>query len=678
MCTALLAGDASSQPPRPHSSPSLAPNGPSLATPVLGRPPVPRANTQSDAQGWLAPYQSRIASLAGEPALAAGVPPPPPAPWWDEQVMRPFSTTEPLFLELGALSEGALFHSSYLRAVVLEPRIRHTELVEQQAQFDWRTFLETTYNDQNDPVGNTLTTGNNDPRFKNQVWYLDSGLRRANSLGGELEAFQRLNHQDNNSRFLVPNPQSTTRLQLQYTQPLLKGAGRVYNESRIVLAQIQLNRADDEVAAELETHLLKVAESYWELYRSRAEFFQRQKLRQSAEWILEVLEGRQHVDSVQRQVLRARTALARRQSESIRAGTQIRNIEAQLRLLVNDPALVQATGREFTPREAPLRAPLTTDMASSLHTALLNRADISQAIRDVRSTAVRVRVAERDVLPRLDLLVSTYVAGLANNLNLGDSVGNQFSQGRPGYQAGLQFDMPLGRRESRAQLERQQLEMNRVLARFRLAVEEGLTRVEVAVREVDTSYRELVSRYQAMAAADEETRYLHDRWRLLPGADDSAPLLLETLLESQERLLEEESQVARAQVNYALAILRLKRELGVLLRLDRPGDPSFPAELDDTMAPPFDPATMPPPLSGQPRVPSAGAPQQASENGRAGDLAGAAGWDGAPAAVAPSAAGPTAAPAGPIFAAPPVPGAGPAPSIAPLSSARRPASTHGR
>ena len=102
----------------------------------------------------------------------------------------------------------------------------------------------------------------------------------------------------------MPNPQATTQLELRYTQPLLNGAGRSFNESRIVLARIHTEISSDALAAELEEHLVKVTEAYWELYRARAEYFQRQKLVDSARATLEILEGRAGVDADRRQVLR--------------------------------------------------------------------------------------------------------------------------------------------------------------------------------------------------------------------------------------------------------------------------------------------------------------------------------------------------------------------------------------
>ncbi len=490
-------------------------------------------------------------------------------PWWDEQVRLPLNrTSQPLRINIAALSEGALRNSSHVRVISAAPSIRRTELVQQVAEFDWRAFLESTFDDSNDPVGSTLTTGTNANRFKDREWSLEAGGRRRNTLGGDLEVVQRFGYQNNNSRFLIPNPQRTARLELQYTQPLLKGAGRAYNESRIVVAQIQVNQSNDEVAGQLEAHLVEVTEAYWELYRARAEFLQRHKLLAAAESILVNLEARREVDSVERQVLRARTAVAKRKSEMIRAGTVIRNWESRLRLLVNDPVLVQAGRREFTPLDSPLLGHVPLDMSESLHTALLNRPDISVAVRDVRRAGVELGVAEQDILPKLDLVASTYVAGLSADRGVGRAPGDQFSEGRPSYTVGLQFEIPIGNRAARAATQRRQLEMARAMDRYRLAVEESLTSVEIAVREVETSYREMIARYEAMNAAESEALYLEDRWKVLPGVNDSAAQLLDNLLDAQERVANEEETLVRAQVGYAVALVRLKSEMGTLLRID--------------------------------------------------------------------------------------------------------------
>jgi outer membrane protein TolC len=314
------------------------------------------------------------------------------------------------------------------------------------------------------------------------------------------------------------------------------------------------------------------------LYRARAEYYQRSKLVRSAQETLAIVEGRADVDAERRQVLRARAAVTARESEMARSWTSIRNAESRLRLLVNDPILLQSQRREFIPSDAPLMDQLPLSIGESLYTALQHRPDISRSIREVRASAVRLGVARNEVLPKLDLLATTYVAGLTGGTDVSQSFGNQFADGRPTYSVGMLFEFPLGNRAARAQQQRRRWEMNRSMSQFRLTVEEALTAVEVAVREVETTYEELIGRYDAMVAAADEVGYLSDRWRTLPGTEDSAILLLDNLLDAQDRLADEEAAMARAQVGYAMAIVRLKQEMGTLLLLMPAGTPPVPGE----------------------------------------------------------------------------------------------------
>jgi outer membrane protein TolC len=530
-----------------------------------------QANIECDAEHWLAPFLARSSERQGIDASFGDEPLRMPegfSPWWDGQVRRSAKPSS-LGIDVDGLVQSALEHSPAIRAVSTAPGIRQTVLVEESADFDWRSFLETTYDNFDDPVGNTLTTGNNDTRFTDRVWHASGGFRRKNNHGGEFELAQRLGNQENNSRFLIPNPQGTARLELSYTQPLLSGAGVPYNRSRIVLAQIDTNASVDEVVELVQDHLLHVTEAYWELYRSRARYLQRVKLMKDAVTIAQNLADREQVDALHRQVLRAQAAVARRRSEIARAWTEVRNTESQLRLLVNDPLLLQNAAGELVPRDAPSLAEVNVGMSDSLTTALSKRPDISQAIRAMRATSVRLGVARNEILPRLDLLVSTYVAGLEGDARVLSAWSSQFAEGRPGFSAGLHFEMPVGNRAARARYQRRNLEMTRAISEFQSTVESSLTEVEVAVREVQTSYREVVGKYQAMLAAANEMSYLDDRFRTLPGASDSATLLLEDLLDSQERLADEEGAFVDAQVEYSKSLVRLRKATGTLLRYDQ-------------------------------------------------------------------------------------------------------------
>ena len=547
------------------------------ATPGSGRGPAPgtsgfRATVESDAPNWIGPYMGRTGML---PAGVEQSPTPAPSvvvpenfsAWWDSLVQqRAGIAPRSISVDVTTLVQQALIYSSQVQVLQADPEVQHRIVKQEEATFDWRTFLNAKYDDLNDPIGNTLTTGNNDSRFEDHHTVSSGGLKRRTTAGGEVKLSQQFGYQDNNSRFLLPNPQSTSRLELSFRQPLMSQSGVAYNQSQIVLARINASSSGDETLEELQRHLYGVAEAYWKLYRARAEFFQRQKLLSSAQKVLKTLEGRHGVDTIPRQILRARAAVARAESRMQRAVTDIRNAESQLRLLVNDPEMLNGGAVEFTPMEAPSMVPMPVGLRESLQEALVNRPDISHAIRQMRGSGVRMGVSKSEMLPKLDFIVSSYVAGLENKAQFVDSFNNQFTQGRPGYTVGMEFEVPLGNRAAKAKVEQRQWELKRAINSFKATVETSLTEVEIASREVDTAWRELLGKYQAMVAAQNEVSYLQDRFDVLPNVEESSILLLEDLLDGYERLADEEAAFAQAQTSYSLSIIQLRRATGTMLR----------------------------------------------------------------------------------------------------------------
>ncbi|MEP3482183.1 MAG: TolC family protein [Fuerstiella sp.] len=565
-----------------HSIPSIQPASPSVTSGHSFSQTQPgmsgfRATVEKDASDWISPYALRadqtVVALPSDIVPSLEAMPATFRPWWDSivrQAVNPRAAT--MEVNVSNLIQDALLYSPQVVAIQAEPEVKYRIITQEAARFDWTAFLETTYNDLNEPVGNELTTGNGQDRLLTRQWQFSSGVRRRNSVGGEFQATQNFGHENQNSRFFIPNNQASSRLELSYRQPLLDGAGQAFNQSEIVLARIEANSSEDEVVDALQDHLIEVTTAYWTLYRARSEFFQRQKLLISSQDVLDRLTGRAAVDTIPRQILRAQAAVARAKTGIRRTLARVKDAEAQLRLLVNSPGMLNGGPTELLPFEAPVSTTESADLRTILQTALFNRADISAAIRQMRSAGVRLGVSKQELLPRLDVLVSGYVADLSGGSDLGSAIRGKYLDNRPGYSVGLEFEMPLGNRAARARNEQRQWELKRAINVFRATVEKSLTDVEIGRREVETSHAEMTSRYHSMSAANQESIYLKDRFQVFPEAEDSATLLLEDLLASFERLADEESAFVRAQVDHALSLIDLKKQMGTLLRSrhDRP------------------------------------------------------------------------------------------------------------
>lgn len=490
---------------------------------------------------------------------------PEPDAWWEpftQGPLRPASTAGPV--DVDALVLWALRHSSQVRAISDNYLIQRTAITEAAAAFDVRTFTDTRWIRVNEPVGNTLTTGG-PSRYLNDNFKVSAGVKKKTFSGGTLELSQRIGLQDSNSVFFQPINQGNSRLSLSFSQPLLSRGGRAYNNSVTVLAEIDTRMAQDQTSQELQDHLLKVTKTYWELHLARSALLQKRRLFERGRLIQIELDGRQDVDAAQNQLVRARAAVSSRRAELVRAEAAIKNAEARIRALVNAPELLAQTQLELVPTELPAREFIPIDLEDARATALKNRPEVDLALQQIQAAHVRLNVSKNELRPVVDLVLESYVTGLQGQYNIGDSLAQQFNQGAPSYTAGLVYEYPWHNRAAKARHARRQLELRRVMEQFNAALSQLSAEVEIAVREVQTTYGEVQSKRQAMQALQVELNYLTERWQLLPGDDRSASFLLGDLLDVQERLGHEEFAFVKAQTDYTLSLAELKRVTGTLL-----------------------------------------------------------------------------------------------------------------
>ena len=490
--------------------------------------------------------------------------------WWANLVTEKMrESSSPLTLSLDDTIVRTLQHSKQIKVFAELPMIRRTAIVEADAGFDWSRFLETKWDDLNDPVGSTLTLGpGTGTRFVNQQWTGSGGIRRRNREGGIVELSQQVGWQETNSTFFQPSPQGTARLVLGYTQPLLRGRGRVYNQSLTCLAQLDARIADDEFRRQLQSHLLEVTRAYWSLYLERGVLFQKISSHQRATEIAEILEKRREVDAQESQILSAKASVTTRYAELIRARMAVKNAESRLRSLVNDPELGNFGQVELIPVDLPSRKLIQPDMQQSLEFAIQNRPEILQALKQIKAGQVRTGMSRHELLPQLDLITQTYVAGLEGDGDVADAFTDQFTLGRPGYSIGLSYEIPIANRAACARNTRRRLELRQLQYQYQTTLETVKLEVEVAAREIEASSQEMDAKALAMHARSAQLEAMTKRWRSLPGEDVSASLALENLLDLQDRLSRSEFEFLQSQLTYNLALMNLKRATGLLLRTE--------------------------------------------------------------------------------------------------------------
>jgi outer membrane protein TolC len=126
--------------------------------------------------------------------------------------------------------------------------------------------------------------------------------------------------------------------------------------------------------------------------------------------------------------------------------------------------------------------------------------------------------------------------------------------------------MPLGNRLACARLRRRQVELRRLQTEYTQAINAIQTEVDIAVREMNTAYREIGAKSRALIAAEAEARTIRVRWARMVDGGGNSGLNLESLLRAQERVTQAENEFVTAMLTYNLAIVNLKRANGTLLQ----------------------------------------------------------------------------------------------------------------
>lgn len=488
--------------------------------------------------------------------------------WWDHHVQNSLREVQPLPTDLHTILFLAIHNSNQIKIAKADPLIRETAIEEADSVFDWVRYLSTTWSDTSEPVSNALTVGGGGTRFNDQTLQATAGVRRTTRTGGQLDISQRFGWQDNNSTFFIPNNQATGQLTLSYTHPLLRGRGAAYNNALVFLAQLDSEVANDEFLAILQDELLEITRAYWNLHLERAALAHQTRLYLRTKEIYNTLSARQTVDTQGTQLTLTASALENRRADLIRSQTAVTNSETRLRGMINATALGNTDQTELIPIEPLPTFHYSTDLQNEIHVALQNRPEVRAAVQQVKAGTIRLGVAENELLPQLNLVTQSFLSGLQGDSNFGESFLDQFSTGRPSYSVGLQYELPVGNRLGRARVCRRKHELSRLQSEYAQALQAVQTEVDIAVRELNTSHREILATSRALAAAESEVKTIEKRWQRMIDGNGTSSLNLESLLRAQERVTAAEREYVTSRLTYSLAMVNLKRANGTLLQSD--------------------------------------------------------------------------------------------------------------
>jgi outer membrane protein TolC len=491
-------------------------------------------------------------------------------PWWQQAVTRPLEPGgRAIPVSLAYVYDSAILYSAQLRVFGDLPAIRDTQEAEVAGRFVPRGFAEGRYGTTNDPTRSLANTGGSQRLLRRET-ATEFGLRQRVITGGEVSMGQRFVNFATNSTDFNPQRQTVAQSFVTIVQPLLRDSGTAYVRSIHEVARVDARVAQSEFRRQAENHLLEVARAYWTLHLARVTVLVKERLVTAVRPIAGQLEARRAIDADGLLLNRARTALATREADLLRARAAVRNAEVRLRGLLNDPRFSQQGITELMPSDPPLDRYEPIGLTTVLERAIALRPEVHQLYLQHRAAVLREGQAQVEALPRLDLVLEGNLGGRGlSQWQFGESLDTYNNLNRPGGIVGFRLEVPLQRDDNAARLERRRLETRQVESQGRATLATIVAESEVTLNEYTVAFREVAARALAMRAAETELRIQTERFRQGVGGGLAGATALDQLLQAQERLAEAEERVAAAQVSFTIAFLVLARVQGTFTSLEQ-------------------------------------------------------------------------------------------------------------
>ena len=453
------------------------------------------------------------------------------------------------------------------------PPLADEDVIHAEALFDPAVFLSNNFNRTKRPIQTTIDTGRTaDEHLIENRWSAQYGIRKRALSGGTVSLYQDMGYLLSNSRYTIPDPQYTANLTTELKQPLLKGFGDPVNRGAIRVASLSTDVSFQDFRAKVMEAVTETVTTYWQLAfdlesvrvtRSTLDMA-REVLRRETERLADGLSTALSVD-------RAQAAVSTREAGLVRAEVRARNTMDHLKLLLNADEFPLDGNVRVVPGEEPQFYVFEVDRPAAVAKALIHRPDLETARTAIAINQVRLDVADRERLPKLDATLRYTLNGLGHES--GDSVEMLDPGGPFGWVAGIEFELPLGNRSTESDRRKRLIEYQRSLLEADRQITRAIQDVNQAVRTILSARDEVEATLRARIAADRTVKGEFVRFEL-------GQVTNEELLRSQEVLGAAESDHLLALLNFNIALVNLAKAQGTLLEdhgievVRPPGPPS--------------------------------------------------------------------------------------------------------
>jgi outer membrane protein len=529
-----------------------------------------------------------LQGLAGGEVFAQVVPAQPGADLMVKNSAGLDDLTRPLELTLMQAKKLALDNNLDLQNARRDLRLAELDITRAKAGYDPYVRVDSSYSKSTKPTSQAVFGRASTSTAVN----MSTGVNTV--TGGNVSVDFRNSRSESDSIFSTLNPSYNTDLTLNVSQPLLKNR---YDDTRAMdIEQRQNDYERSRLALESKTLEIEsqVEDAYWSLVRSRLDLDLKRKS----------VELAQRMDEITRTQVRAGAAasvsstqtmanLASARAGLIRSENDYRKSQTSLKTVLNVEDQ-DFWSLEIIPIDLPRYEPLDFDKNAVINEALANNFSLRQSRLSIRNAEIGNAQAKNRTEPQLDLRGSVGVSGLAGTDNPQDTVvetgfvvpnplpPSQFPQpymverimvpGQPSqyqgdyadalnnmlkgdnlsWSAGLTFNVPLGNRAARSDLERTMLSYEKMLSDLKNSERQMFVNMINIIYDLDAAHRSLAAAQEASRLQDQNLAVEEKKYQL--GLNTSYEVM-----QAEQNYDEARSAEIGALIDYNKGVGRLTR-----------------------------------------------------------------------------------------------------------------------
>lgn len=481
------------------------------------------------------------------------------------------------YIALDEAIRVALDHSEVVRVLagvqavasgstIYDPPIAGTAIEEQKGRFDPSVGADNLFNrdekpnesyiydpalpDDPTPIGVKIAGPRKD------TYNLDLGLSKTTITGGSAQFGVRTNPTRFQPGQYPLNPRTDSSLELSFTQPLLQGGRIGPNLAPIVIARIDTERSYFRFKESMQQMVRGVIDAYWSLVYARVDRWARQQQVEQAERAYKETEAKFRAELVDiGDVAQTQLALANFRANLVLAESNVLAQEAALRNILGLPPSHQF---ELVPDSPPSAEELPIDWQRIVALAEERRPDLIELKLILEADQQLLLQANNRALPQVDAVAIYRWNGLEGYAPIpGSSISSGFGASTD-WTLGVTFSVPLGLREARAGLRRQEL----VIARDRANLDQGLHSAVHILAENVRNLAYLYAQYNALTNARKAARKNLD---IQVAEYRARRVIFLNVLQAITAWGDAVSAEARALTLYNTELANLERETGTIL-----------------------------------------------------------------------------------------------------------------